>query len=250
MQKTEDFLTESLVDCLDNYSPSGIEFFCLENEKQKAMECFMECFSDIWHESFAEAAETYNWEYDEDMEEWMNDENPVPLKIFETEDGFYAAIDNLTISLEDAGYNGIDTIYSSLHTLEKQYPNISYRGYVGFLWLDANCNTPEQAVFHKGTVLYSPIYESIKKALQKAVLDKEFWYCLLSHPNEDEMEMNISVLCRYEEWFDTSYIECIHETVDRYPETKETAIAVIASLLESMNNKYKSEDNPIRQIEL
>lgn len=232
MSKKQDYLPESLLFILDYYKPSGIEFFCTKEETNMAMRCFQEHFTEGWYREFPEAAERFGYDWDdEEIKKYMEKMNPVPLEISSTDYGFYARIGNLTIISDfDPGYTGETAVFSALHAIEKKYPDISYRGYIGWIWYDAITNTPSQWECHAGKTTECSVYESVKQALNEAVLDGDFWEQMIDEAIDEPENELVSFLKLYSEGFDSDYIKYLTKAGKGDPEREKVVKSILVAL--------------------
>lgn len=224
-------LSDSLLSILDYYEPSGIEFFAPKEIVDDAIKCFQDQFTDAWYSEFPEAAERFGYEWSQETQEYMKEENPVPLEISHTDYGFYAKIGNLTIKSDfEAGYTGEISVSSALKKIEEDFPDISFRGYIGWLWHDKITCEPCQWECQKGNTGNSLVYESVKQALKKAVLDGDFWDQVIDGLISEPEENFVDILKLYSEWFDLGYLECLQNKGKEDPDREAVANSILASL--------------------
>lgn len=232
-------LPDSLLFILDDYKPSGIEFFSPEEIVEDAIKCFQDQFTDAWYSEFPEAAERFSYEWSQETQEYMKEENPVPLEISRTDYGFYAKIGNLTINSDfEAGFTGESSVSSALEKIEEDFPDISFRGYIGWIWYDKVTCEPSQWECQKGNAGNSLVYESVKQALKKAVLDRRFWNQVIDTLISEPEENFVYILKLYSEWFDFGYLECLQNEGKDDPDRKAVANSILA-LLKNPHNITK-----------
>ena len=195
-----------MLDALTGYNLSAIEFYCSQEDAEKAMEQLQKSFNYRWRRALPQMARAHHCHWDSDTREFMYEYNPVPLETELTEYGFCATIWTMDIWVgEDNGMPDWIPLFRSLDTFRRKFPRISYRGYVGYMFSDHLGGQAEQYEFFSDALKNERFYESIKRSLQKAVLDAQFWEILFNSTRSQDVDEVISTLKLYEEWFDDGY---------------------------------------------
>ena len=199
-------LPECMLNALGGYDLSAIEFYCSKKEAKQAMERFEKSFTYRWRRELPKVIRDFNCSWDAETKEYMYEDNPVPIKTVLTEDGFRADLGEMSIQVgEDNGTPDWMPLLGALDTFRKEFPKIRYRGYVGFFYSDHLGGQPEQYEFFSDALTHDRFYESIKRGLQKAVMDDFFWECLMYGCGDEVADAVLSVLKDYEQWLDPRY---------------------------------------------
>ena len=221
---------------------SCIDFKCDAETAIKAKNYFENTFTEKWiltekqyFDSQEEWEEWENYEAEEyygSFEEFEN--SRIPMNSFFSENGFSAVFKSLAMDVTDGAtlYDERDVLIDTLKQFCKEYPNVSFEGYIGYLSVDENgSDLTEFGVSSESNIIWfdefpdNSRYSSIGRGLAQAVVKDEFWNDLFENyitevEEEDkyddyyeQLDLSLSmsdllqILVMYSEWLPGNVLE-------------------------------------------
>lgn len=191
--------------------PDGASYISFTDKNAKAD--FEAIFAEEWKAAVVSVSDEY-LHYDEEDMETMFEENPNPMTVADTENGFIATFDAVFIldiwgsrAYLDEAINAIDV---SLERIKALYPNIEYEGCMQYEYSDS----------HGGDVVKyeinaNKVHPYVGRALQIAFTDDYFWDTLEDYLDEDEMKDVVNDLMQYKEYFLEDTEERLNQLVNQ-----------------------------------
>lgn len=177
---------------------SCINFHCDDTVAETAKDYFEKAFKKEW-----DATELSHFSDEEEWKEYIEDTSDMyydgdeearyPIKVFSTKDGFAAEISSLAMDVTDGVtyYDEPNTLFDALARFQKEYPDIPFEGYVGYMMIDEHgSDVNEFTVSSENGFKYSfsldTLFPSVGEGLAKALENEDFLENIFDYIEEDE----------------------------------------------------------------
>ena len=225
-------LPENLIDALNFYQISSIEFECEPNIANNALTYFKSMFENEWNAAI----------YKVNDELGESDDVGVPMCSKITEHGFSVSFEPLDIPYCNGEYcdneYGNEALNKALLMLKEQYPDIKYEGYIGYAWSDVHGGESIEYTLSSdddGVETAPKLYDSIGKGLAAAVDDEEFWDRLDYVIDNDGADAVLRVFFRYEKWLPDDAVDKLLDYAEEYEEGSRKELEELLLALENGN---------------
>ena len=202
-------------------SISGMYIYCEPGEKKAVYDFFTKKFNEDWDTAVKEVIEENGREDDYEVGS--------PLIASEFENGIFAHFDALDIPYQDGAYcdtyEGYNVLIETLEALEKEFPGISYEGYIAYRWSDIHGGDVEQYYIKSSNLSEEKAkFDFVAEALQFFDPNE------LETDDEDELKEILAFLYDYKDAIDCDTIfdgilDYAEEQDEDLRETLEEAIA-------------------------
>lgn len=243
-------IPECLVWAMEPFGCTAVKIYCTEDFREEIASRFTEAFNEEY-EKIMDLIEEEDG-YCHEKEENINPFNGAQI----TEYGVFLPFDALAmycgwggdhLASHDAG----EALDKALKTIKKEYPSISYEGYVAYCWSDVHGGEVDQYEISSEKKRKKDksdvIYDFVGRALEFALLDDMAWDKLSDHlygADENDFKRILKVFHMYAKWIP-------EDATDRIIELSEKADADMRESLEEFAAALKSgEDVDIEEDEI
>ena len=187
-------IPEALIWALPPEGISGMYIYCEPEMRDNVCRSFSDTFLREWNSAVKKVREEHGGDCD-------GPEPGIPFKAAVCDKGIYVRIEDLDIPYCEGERLDIEegdlALKKSLEELEKEYPGISYEGYIAYPWSDSLAGDVVSYEIRSGNIGEpSQVFDFIGEGI------KEFDPGMLETDDEEELKELISFLYLYREYAD------------------------------------------------
>lgn len=243
------YIPDCLVWAMDEDGCTAVKVYCEEQLREVIAARFTEVFNEDYGKIIDLVEELNGNCYEKD--EGMN-----PFKGAQvTSYGVFLPFNTLALFCGDgdnlAVYNACEALDNALKAIKREYPAISYEGYVAYWWTDVrDGDTCQYAISSKKKKdKRDVIYDFVGEALGKALEDEDAWVELsdrLDFDNdENEFKETIKLLHAYSKWIPSDAIDRVIEISRK---TNENITKDLQKLADVLRSSGESTSEKIRVV--
>ena len=218
---------------------TAVKVYCEEGLRKEIAARFTEVFNEEYEKLMDLIEEEEGACYEK--EEEMNPFNGARL----TDYGILLPFDALSMYCDEYGdhlswHNAGEAMEEALKTIKREYPSISYEGYVAYCWSDVHSGEVVQYEISsekkKKKDKRDVIYDFVGEALGEALEDEEVWDSLsegLEGEDENELKKIIKLFHIYSKWIPSDAIDKVIEISEESDEDMAESLREFADALKA-----------------
>lgn len=233
------YIPECLMWAMGDDGCTAVKVYCEEKLREEIAARFTEVFNEEYEKLMDLIEEEEGACYEK--EEEMNPFNGARL----TDYGILLPFDALSMYCDEYGdhlswHNAGEAMEEALKTIKREYPSISYEGYVAYCWSDVHSGEVVQYEISsekkKKKDKRDVIYDFVGEALGEALEDEEVWDSLsegLEGEDENELKKIIKLFHIYSKWIPSDAIDKVIEISEESDEDMAESLREFADALKA-----------------
>ena len=233
------YIPECLMWAMGDDGCTAVKVYCEEKLREEIAARFTEAFNEEYEKLMDLIEEEEGACYEK--EEEMNPFNGARV----TDYGIFLPFDALSMYCDEYGdhlswHNAGEAMEEALKIIKREYPSISYEGYVAYCWSDVNSGEVVQyeisSVKKKKKDKSVVIYDFVGEALGETLEDEEVWDELseeIEAADENEIKKIIKLFHIYSKWVPSDAIDKVIEISEESDEDMTESLREFADALKA-----------------
>ena len=215
------YLHDSILWAIGPDGASGLDIYCEAEKREEIAKFFEETFEKYW----SEAEDAVEEEYGDCNEKEEECGSPACVKVSET--GVRVLFGPIYLSyhygddIESDGFAD-KALVKALKKLLKEYPDVTYEGYIGFRWSDTSCGDVTQYELSSKERIYGEtdkVYDFVGSAIALGLQDDEFWDELSDQLEDaDDFKQVMKCFHAYAKWIPDDTMEKLLDLAEEIDE--------------------------------
>lgn len=248
------YIPDCLMWAMGDDGCTAVKIFCEEGLREEIVERFSEAFNEEYEKLMDLVEEEGGACYEK--EEELNPFHGAKV----TDYGIFLSFDALSLYCDEYGdylssHNAGEALEEALKIIKREYPSISYEGYVAYCWSDVHSGEVVQYEISsekkKKRDKRDVIYDFVGNALSGILEDEEVWFDLseeLENADENEIKKIIKLFYLYSQWLPSNAIDKVIEIFEDSNEDMAQSLRELADALkagEDVNIEDDEIDNAV-----